>query len=102
MEKRLKLSEKLHELLNSDEVHFQPPESIKLHYPCIIYDFDGYQQTQADNGRYVIREKYMVTHIYRDPEESIRRGFLNSFLFVSHNRHFIADNLYHDVFIVYL
>ena len=37
MASRLNLQDKLEEVLGSKQVYFQPPESLKLKYPCIVY-----------------------------------------------------------------
>ena len=37
MIQRIKLHELLVSLLGTRNVYFQPPESIKLSYPCIVY-----------------------------------------------------------------
>ena len=37
MDRRLQLHEELCSVLGSRNVYFQPPETIKLTYPCIIY-----------------------------------------------------------------
>lgn len=34
---RIGLSKLLREILDSDNVYFQPPESLKMNYPAIVY-----------------------------------------------------------------
>jgi hypothetical protein len=102
MDHRQKISQKLHELLGTDEVHFQPAENVKLKYPCIIYEFDGFYTLPADNSKYMVRPRYTVTHIYLNPDRHLRGEMLSSFLFVQHDRTYKADNLYHDVYAVYI
>lgn len=102
MDRRQMISGKLHELLGSDEVHFQPPENVKLVYPCIIYDFNGFKDINADNGAYISRERYTVTHIYRDPDGHLRNEFKEAFLYAFLSRTFVKDNLRHDTYEVYI
>jgi hypothetical protein len=102
MEKRLMISEKLHELLGSDEVHFQPTESVKLKYPCILYSFEDYRFSRANNGKYLKREHYTVTHIYQSIDENLREQMLSAFMYSSFERTYTADGLYHDAYNIYL
>ena len=55
MENRLDLHEELCELLGSRHVYFQPPESIKLIYPCIVYSMSGVLKLNANNRLYKSR-----------------------------------------------
>lgn len=41
MANRLNLHEEFATLLGSNNVYFQPPESVKLNYPCIKYSRVG-------------------------------------------------------------
>ena len=102
MDHRQKISSVLHKLLGSDEVYFQPPENKKISYPCIIYTFEGLYTVPADNVKYMARPRYNVMHIYRNPDEHLRGEFLSSFLLVQHDRLYKEDNLYHEVYTVYI
>jgi hypothetical protein len=63
----------LHELLQliTPHVYFQPPENVKLEYPCIIYKRDFADTKFADNEPYAFKKRYMVTVIDRDPDSDI-------------------------------
>ena len=50
MASRLDLQTFLEELLESKNVYFQPPESVKMNYPAIVYALDDIDNVQADNG----------------------------------------------------
>lgn len=96
--------EQLHNILVSiigaGRVYFQPPEGTRIQYPCLIYSRSTVSSDFADNGRYGSRMRYEVTLISQKPET----GYFNSILnlpFCSHNRHFVVDRLYHDVFNIY-
>lgn len=86
---------------DEDKVHFQPPESVKLTFPCILFKFEGFKEFFANDGRHMLREKYTATHIYREPEADLKEEVLSAFLFASFDRPYIADNLYHDVYTIY-
>ena len=41
MSKRVDLGNKLKEILGSNNVYFQPPDNLKMVYPCIRYRLEG-------------------------------------------------------------
>ena len=49
MEKRLKLSQMLHEVSGLNNVYFNPPSGFKMSFPCIVYSFANYNTRVADN-----------------------------------------------------
>lgn len=81
-------------------VYFQPPETIKLKYPCIIYNRSAIDTKHADDKLYNHRRRYTVTVIDPDPDSEILEKILNLPL-CRFDRHYTADNLNHDVFNVY-
>lgn len=101
MERRLKLHDKLVELLGSENVYFQPPSSIKLSYPCIIYSLSAGDTQFADNIPYIYSERYQIMIITRNPDDDIRMKVkdLPQCIF---DRRYVLNNLYHDVFNVYI
>lgn len=85
----------------SNNVYFQPPESIKLSYPCIIYKLSGYPLIKADNKTYTIHKEYFVELITKlpDEDEEYYKKILDNEM-VKFDRVFINDNLYHYVFTI--
>lgn len=100
MDRRLLLHEELCSILGSRNVYFQPPESIKLEYPCIIYKRYNGSDRYADDIPYNFRFVYQVTLIERDPD-SERVKKLALMPRCRYDRHFASDNLNHDVFVIY-
>lgn len=100
MDRRLLLHEELCSILGSRNVYFQPPESIKLEYPCIIYKRYNGSDQYADDIPYNFRFVYQVTLIERDPD-SERVKKLALMPRCRYDRHFASDNLNHDVFVIY-
>ena len=49
LDRRLQFHRILCEILGSEYVYFQPPESKKLHYPCIVYNRATGLSNYADN-----------------------------------------------------
>ena len=54
MGQRLDLQTELEELLGSRNVYFQPPESLRMNYPCIRYTRSSGETTFADNKPYTL------------------------------------------------
>lgn len=92
----------LHQLLESlaDNVYFQPPENVRLEYPCIIYHRDFADTKFADDNPYTHTLRYMVMVIDRDPDSAIpsKVAALPMCVF---NRFYTADGLNHDVYNVF-
>lgn len=83
-------------------VHYQPPESVKLRYPTIIYSRDVIQTRNAnDSQSYTVDTKYQLTYITKEPDDAIVYQILEQVPFCRHVRHYVADNLHHDVFSIY-
>ena len=97
---RIELQALLEKLLGSRNVYFQPPESVKLKYPGIVYEISGIQTDLADNRIYRSRKRYAVTVIDKDPDSEIPDK-LQDLDYCDFDRHFTVDNLNHDVFILY-
>lgn len=65
---RLDLQAKFEEILGSRNVYFNPPENLKLQYPCIIYNISGVYRRDADNSLYGYMNRYTVTLIDKKPD----------------------------------
>lgn len=101
MGNRLELHEKLCEILGSRNVYFQPPESFKLSYPCIVYSKYVGVTRNADNKRYNYIDLYNLTVIDRDPDSTIEDDLVEAFQYCRPERHFVSDNLNHTVLSLY-
>ncbi len=89
---------RVHDILTSiigdDRVYFQPPESIKLKYPCIIYNLSDTSNTYGDNISYLLNVGFDILLVDRDPE-SIYVTKLLSVPYSTFNRYYVADNINH-------
>lgn len=101
MDRRIELHEKLCDILGSRYVYFQPPESVKLHYPCIIYSLSNMNLVRADNKLYLHKNRYMVMVVDEDPDSTIHEDILEGFQYCSFDRAYTADNLNHRVLTLY-
>lgn len=98
--RRYSLHADLCEMLGSRNVYFQPPESFKLNYPCIVYELSRRNQRRADNRLYTLTSGYTVTYISSNPDDSFPER-LAALEKCSFDRRFVSDGLYHDVFTLY-
>jgi len=100
MDSRLNLQTLLEGVLGSTNVYFQPPPNNDMKYPAIVYERYKIVNNFANNLVYNQQTSYMVTVIDEDPDSEIvvNVSKLPSCLF---DRHFISDNLNHDVYILY-
>lgn len=87
----------LETLLGTSQVYFQPPPSIDMQYPAIVYHLDDVDTEYANDFPYRREKRYQVTVIDRDPDSPIpdKVGALQMCAF---NRFFTADGLNHFVF----
>jgi len=81
-------------------VYFQPPSSEKLKYPCIIYRLQQLESFKADNIKYKKHRQYMVLLVSKDADDPMIED-INDLPYCSHQNRYVADNLYHDSFILY-
>lgn len=103
MVRQRELQAELEGILGSRHVYFQPPASLKMNYPCFVYNRSRVETTKADNLSYIKQERYMITFISRDPDENLNMAhvMLEHFPKCMHDRFYTADNLSHDVFDLY-
>ena len=81
--------------------YFQPPESVKLKYPCIVYQRDNAQTEYADDAPYTFRWRYSVMVIDPNPDSAIPDFLKDHFMYCDFERAFPANNLNHYVFNIY-
>lgn len=100
MASRLKLHEILCEKLGTRNVYFQPPASVNLKFPCIIYEKSNVNSIIADDTNYISKKQYTVTVIDKNPDSEIPDR-IEELPYCSFERHFVNDNLNHDVYKIY-
>lgn len=99
MGSRLELQSKLETVVPN--VYFQPPESMRIKYPCIVYEKQNIRTTYADDGVYNKKNMYQVKAICKDPDNTYSEDLLELFQYCHFERRFVSDNLYHDVLTIY-
>lgn len=100
MDRRAELGKIFREILGNGNVYFQPPSNTQMRYPAIRYERSEMAVKRADNGNYNRRIRYTVTVIDSDPDsEIVNRVSMLPYCYF--DRHYVQDNLNHDVFEIY-
>lgn len=96
------LQEVLQEIIGvNNKVYFQPPENLKLLYPCILFERTNAYSVYADNGPYHTTKRYTVTLITKTADNDQYVDKLLELPMCSFDREFKTDGLVHDVFNLY-
>lgn len=100
MASRLDLQNKLEALLGNRNVYYQPPESLKMKYPAIRYSISDISSRHADNMKYTNFDNYEIIVIDNNPDNKVIRKILE-LPHSSYERHYISNNLHHDIINLY-
>lgn len=100
MRSRADLQDMLESMLGSKNVYYQPPASIQMKYPAIVYSRNRIENKHADNRPYMQAISYDVTVIDKRPDNNVIFE-LSKLPQCRYDRHYIADGLHHDVFTLY-
>lgn len=95
---------KLHHMLKNStkySVYFQPPENIRLKYPCVVYKMNSADTQFADNEPYIYEKKYNITVIDQNPDSEIPNT-IAKFPRCIFDRFYTSDNLNHWSFNIYV
>lgn len=100
MSSRLELQTLLEQILGSRNVYYQPPESIKMTYPCIKYRLNDININKADDISYIKNRRYELIIMDTKPDNKAIDDILN-LPYTSYERHYEVDRVYHDVIYIY-
>ena len=82
---RVELDRILRSTLGTSNVYFDPPESFKLKYPCIVYSLGSHYEVFADDKLFINMKRYTL--------EQLRYCHLS--------RPYVADGLFHYAYDIY-
>lgn len=99
MGSRLDLQDLLEFILGSRNVYYQPPESIKIKYPAIVYRRNDIYNNFADDIVYMQNHTYQIIVIDANPDSEIVDR-VSKLPMCRYDRHYTSDNLNHDIFIL--
>ena len=88
-------------ILENGNVYYQSPAPHMLKYPCIVYELNNRDAQNADDSMYKSMNRFTVTLIGTNPDNDEYIDKLLELPYCSHDRRFITENLYHDVFNLY-
>lgn len=100
MPSRLELQTTLEKILSSRNVYFQPPSSVRMQYPAIVYSRKDIEKRSADDCAYRKLPSYEVILIDKNPDSQFIEKILD-LPYCSFDRHYESDNLNHDAFTLY-
>jgi hypothetical protein len=100
MANRLNLQTLLETILGSSNVYFQPPASVHMDYPAIVYSRKKIDNSHANNQVYKQDYAYELTVIDKNPDSEIVKK-ISKLPNTSYDRSYKTDNLNHDVFTLY-
>ena len=96
------LQEVLQDIMgDAGKAYFQPPENLKIKYPCIVFERTNALTNYADNKPYQITKQYTVTLISKTSDNDEFLDKLLALPMCTYDRQFTNDNLVHDVFSIY-
>lgn len=101
---RLELHAELQRILvelgggKAKDVYYQPPESVKMEYPAIVYELGRIDPTSANNNYIHKKTQYQITFITKNPDSQLIDAFLDQIQFCSFSRSFKSENLNHYVY----
>ena len=101
MVNRLELHEEFCNILGSRNAYFQPPASIKLNYPCIVYSISSVNKQNANDKMYKSMNEYKVVVIDSDPDSEIPNKIVAHFPMCRFDRAYTSDNLNHSALSLY-
>lgn len=81
-------------------VYFQPPANVVMEYPCIVFERNDADTRFANNLPYNVTYGYDVEIIDKDPDSALMKK-VEALPMCTFNRHFVSDNLNHDVYNLY-
>jgi len=100
MDKRTKLELYLRQIIGSNNTYFQPPESVKMQYPCIVWNLAKVPAKYANDKVYLTNPKYVLRYITRVPDDPMKDTLVTT-LGVPIIQTYAKDGLYHYIYELY-
>ena len=98
--RREQLHAMLEGALGSPNVYYQPPINVEMKFPAIRYSLKNIDKMQANNAAYKMTRAYEVIVISKSPDCAAIEKILE-WQHTRYDRHYVADNLHHDVITIY-
>lgn len=75
-------------------LYFQPPENVKLEYPCMVYHLKTMDTRKANDKPYYKTIAFDITYITRSPASDVPTRMLSE-QYMNFDRYYTAQNLHH-------
>ena len=98
--RREQLHAMLEGALGSPNVYYQPPINVEMKFPAIRYSLKSIDKMKANNAAYKMTRAYEVIVISKSPDCAAIEKILE-WQHTRYDRHYVADNLHHDVITIY-
>lgn len=82
-------------------VYFEPPENLKMEYPCVRIARVNADVRRADNRAYTISDRYKIIYITREPDSQVVHDILELFEKIRLDNSSTADGLHHDYYTLF-
>ena len=99
MASRLDLQAMLENLLGSRNVYYQPPLSVKMNYPAIVYSRDNFENNFANDNVYKQTNVYKLIVIDQNPDSDVVKK-VSKLQYCRYNQNYSSQGLNHDVYIL--
>ena len=96
MKTRPEMQSFLEELLGNSNVYFQAPPNTGMHYPCIVFEFAGFNIDHADNKPYLVTGHWEITHIYKSIKNDLKEKLALEIPFCKFVRRDVVNGTYND------
>lgn len=100
MASRLILHEEFCTILETRNAYFQPPQSVQMRYPAIVYSLSDIRKLNANDRLYKPLTAYEVVLIDKNPDSELVAKII-ALPYCTFDRFYTADNLNHWVFTLY-
>lgn len=105
MSRRTELDTKLREVLKRTvgqvNIYYQPADGAQITYPCIIYEKGQGDHMYASNKTHHFTQAYQIKFITKKPDNNVVDELINEFQMIHFERHYVMQNIHHDVLILY-
>lgn len=103
MADRLELQSKFEEILGNRNVYYNPPENLKMNYPCIRYTDKNISSTYANDKKYINHKCYECVLIHKKSNKNTISTIhiILDLPYCSFDRTYKSDGWDHDVFTIY-
>ena len=97
---RLDFQAFLEALKGDRNVYFQPPPSVRMSYPAIVYHLSDIENEKADNLSYLQHVSYDLVYITKNPDDPMIKT-ISKLPMCMFNRFYTAENLNHYSYTIF-